>query len=331
MRFSHVLVTGGAGYVGAELVPSLLRSGYRVTVLDWFLYREDLFAGADPRFLTIIKGDLRDRDTVRRALRGVDAVIHLACISNDPSAELDRKLTETVNQDAFAQLIDECERAEIGRFIFASSSSIYGISEAEQVFEDHPRVPVSAYNISKAWCEDLLEARYRDRLPYVVVRPATLCGYSRRQRLDLTVNILSAQAITRRSITIFGGSQYRPSLNLADCVRLYQFMLEADDSVIGQAFNASRGNFSINEIAEIIVRTLEPMVGLITITRSPTNDLRSYRVNTTKLASVGFAPELKIEDAVRDLLAAFATGILRPPIDQPQYLNVKRMMEKAVL
>lgn len=330
MRFSHVLVTGGAGYVGAELVPQLIRAGYRVTVLDWFLYQPDLFADADPRFLRLVRGDLRDLETVRSALEGVDAVIHLACISNDPSAELDPELTRTVNQDAFEQLVNECVRVGIGRFIFASSASIYGVSDAPQVREDHPRVPVSAYNVSKAWCEDLLDSRYRGVLPYITVRPATLCGHSRRQRLDLAVNILSAQAITKQAITVFGGSQFRPALHLRDCLRLYLYLLEVPDAgFVGEAFNASLCNVSIDEIAERVIAVVEPFVGKVDVARSPTNDIRSYRVNTDKLTAAGFTPLFTIEDAVRDLMQAFGTGALKPPIDQEQYVNVKMMVSRA--
>ncbi|MFZ4733541.1 MAG: NAD-dependent epimerase/dehydratase family protein, partial [Pirellulales bacterium] len=202
-HFETVVVPGGAGYVGAVLVPRLLEEGYRVRVFDLLIYGEDALAAVrhHPR-LEIRRGDVRDRAAVKEAMQGADAVIHLACISNDPSVELDPELSKSVNLDSFGPTVREAKEAGVRRFIFASSGSVYGVSDSPQVTEEHALVPVSLYNKYKAACEPLLFAEQSPTFTTVAVRPATICGYSPRQRLDLTVNILTNHAVNNGKITV---------------------------------------------------------------------------------------------------------------------------------
>lgn len=320
----RILVTGGAGYVGARLIPELVRDGYKVNVLDWFIYKPDLFDDLSAS-VKKIKGDIRDLSDVRRSLEDVDKVIHLACISNDPSAELNKEFTLDVNQNGFENLLEACREANLERFIFASSSSIYGISDAPNVYEDHPRIPISLYNISKAWCEDLLYSKFMD-IPFSIIRPATICGFSDRQRLDLAVNLLTSHAIQNKKMTIFGGEQHRPNLNIKDMINLYIYFLKIDlDKIIHEVFNASCGNLTINEISSSISNVLEPRLGNIEKNWLESDDPRSYRVNSEKLYSLGFQPKFGIEDAVLELYEAFQGKKISGDVKDPLYNNVQMM------
>jgi nucleoside-diphosphate-sugar epimerase len=325
-----ILVTGGYGYVGAKLVPALVNAGYSVNILDWCIYKKNLFNNFSKSLVKTVVGDLRNPKDVEKALDGCDVVIHLACISNDPSAELNQEFTKDVNQNGFKVLLDACKKIKLERFIFASSSSIYGISDAEHVYEDHPRVPVSLYNISKAWCEDVLKEKYTD-IPYVIVRPATICGFSNRIRLDLAVNLLTANAIKKGAISIFGGDQFRPNLHIDDMVDLYLYMLEKNLSdVLHETFNASYGNKTINEIGNSIVTALNDKIDKIDVNYVESNDPRSYRVNCSKLFNLGFKTNYVIEDAVSDIYHAFINGDIPGNIDDEIYVNTK-MMKKIGL
>tara|TARA_A100001015_G_C14951938_1_gene697113 strand:- start:129 stop:1118 length:990 start_codon:yes stop_codon:yes gene_type:complete len=327
----RVLVTGGGGYVGSALVPHLIEKGFHVTVLDWFLYKKDLFDKYSNDKCSKIVGDIRNIKDLKKSLTSVDTVIHLACISNDPSAELNPKLSLDINQNAFKSLLDECRKVKIDRFIFASSSSIYGISDSPQVYEDHPKVPVSLYNISKAWCEDLLYNEYKD-IPFTIVRPATICGYSERLRLDLAVNLLTSHCIQNKKINIFGGEQYRPNLHINDMINLYSYFLEIEEKkILHQVFNASYKNMTINEISEEIISQLKPEIGNILVENVKSDDPRSYRVNTDKLSSVGFDPKFTIKDATKDLHKAFINGKIKKSVNDPIYNNVLMMKSKNII
>ena len=326
----RILITGGGGYVGSALIPHLINKGYHVTVLDWFLYKKNIFDQYSKDKCNKIVGDLRNLEDLKKSLSSVDAVIHLACISNDPSAELNPKLSIDINQNAFKLLLEESRKAKLKRFIFASSSSIYGISDSPQVYEDHPRVPVSLYNVSKAWCEDLLYNEYKD-IPFTIIRPATICGYAERLRLDLAVNLLTSHCIQNKKISIFGGDQYRPNLHIKDMVNLYSYFLEIEEEkVIHQVFNASYNNFTINEIAEEIINELKPKIGNILVENIKSNDPRSYRVNTDKLNSIGFKPKYTIKHASRDLLEAFNSGKIEESVTSPIYNNVLMMKSQNI-
>ena len=326
----RVLVTGGAGYVGAVLVPRLLGAGYDVTVLDLFAFGDFLpsdAAGAPG--LRKVRGDIRDAALLARLMPGHDLVIHLACISNDPSFALDPALSRSINYDCFEPLVVAAKRARVRRFVYASTSSVYGVSDAPDVTEDHPLVPLTDYNKYKGLCEPLLLRHQAPDFTAVVVRPATVCGYSPRLRLDLTVNILTMSALTKGRITVFGGTQQRPNIHIEDVVDLYLLLLELPDATIAcRTFNAGYQNHTIAEIAEIVrgVVTREvPARAAVEIVTTPSNDLRSYHISSERIRrELGFVPKRTIEDAVRDLCRAFQAGKVPDP-DDVRYYNVRAL------
>ena len=328
----NVLITGGAGYVGTLLTPQLLHAGHRVTVYDAMFFGCELTAGPG---LTIVEADIRDTARLREACRGVDAVIHLACISNDPSFELDEGLSRTINYDCFEPLVVGAKEMGVRRFIYASSSSVYGVSDAPEVTEEHPLVPLTLYNKYKGLCEPLLWKHQSETFVCVTIRPATVCGYSPRMRLDLSVNILTNHAINNGKITVFGGSQLRPNLHIQDMCDLYQLLLEVpDDKIAGQTFNAGYQNHSIMDIAKIVRRVVQeefPEKGEIGIVTTPSDDLRSYHINSEKIAAaLSFRPKRGIEDAVRDLCQAFKAGQLPDSLSDERYINVKVLKRRRV-
>ena len=324
-----VLVTGGAGYVGSVLVPLLLDAGYRVRVLDLFIYGDHVFDGipvAARGALEIFKGDLRDQALLRRALSGADAVIHLACISNDPSFELDPALGRSINYEAFLPLVDIAKESGVRRFIYASSSSVYGVKDEPNVTEDLARDPLTDYSKFKAMCEDELEKRRSPGFTALTLRPATVCGWSPRLRLDLSVNILTNHAVNKGKITVFGGSQLRPNFHVRDCAELYVKCLAYPDALIdGKVFNAGYQNLSLDSIAE---KVREIVGSHVEIAHTPTDDNRSYHISSEKIArELGFAPRFTIEDAIRELTDAFRAGKVKDPLTNPLYFNIKRMQE----
>jgi len=323
--FNRVLVTGGAGYVGSNLVPKLLGHGYQVTVLDLYIYGEEVLAGCrgNPG-LREVKGDLRDPAIVRRALEGCDAVIHLACISNDPSFELDPDLGKSINYDAFRPLVKAAKDAGVRRFIYASSSSVYGIKDEPNVHEGLPLKPLTDYSKYKAMCEDVLEEERERGFIALTLRPATVCGYAPRLRLDLTVNILTNHAVNNGRIRVFGGRQLRPNIHVDDMTDLYVRTLEyADAQIDGKVFNAGYENHSVMDIAE----TVRGVIGdKVDIAVEPTNDNRSYHISSEKIRrELGFEPSHTIEDAVRGLKQAFDGGRIPDPMVDDRYYNIKRM------
>jgi nucleoside-diphosphate-sugar epimerase len=335
MRFNKILVTGGAGYVGSLLVPQLLDAGHRVTVYDIMYFGDEFLPKGNPN-LKIVKGDIRDVKRLSAELAGIDAVISLGCISNDASFELDEKLSTSINLDAFEPMVVAAKQAGVKRFIYASSSSVYGVSDAPDVTEEHPLVPLTLYNKYKGMCEPRLFKHQSPEFVCVTIRPATLCGYAPRQRLDLSVNILTNHAVNKNQVTVFGGTQKRPNLHVQDMVDLYKLLLEVpDDKIAGQIFNAGFQNMSIMDIAQAVKRVVEevfPDKGNIPIVTTPTDDNRSYHVNSDKIQRVlGFKPKRTVEDAVRDLCAAFKAGKLPRSLDDTFYFNVRRLKEvKAV-
>ena len=248
-QFERVFVTGGAGYCGSRLVPQLLRSGYKVTVYDIMFFGHDFLPKDNPN-LTIVAGDIRDTRKLASAMAGHDAVVSLACISNDASFELDEKISTSVNLDAFEPMVIAAKAAGARRFLYASSSSVYGVSDEPDVTEDHPLVPLTLYNKFKGMCEPELFAQMSDDFTCVVIRPATICGYSPRTRLDLSVNILTNHAVNKGKITVFGGAQMRPNLHVEDMVDAYVLMLQAPhEKIHGEIFNIGFQNHSISAIA----------------------------------------------------------------------------------
>lgn len=326
----RVLVTGGAGYVGSALVPRLLREGHPVTVLDRYFYGEQVFdeVRSDPG-LREIKGDLRDPEAVQRALEGVGSVIHLACISNDPSYDLDPGLGKSINYDAFRPLVRAAKQQGCHRFIYASSSSVYGIKEEPEVTEDLPLKPLTDYSRFKALCETVLEGERAPGFATVILRPSTVCGYAPRLRLDLVVNILTNHAVHRGQIRVLGGAQMRPNIHIDDMVEAYLRLLSVPaEQIDGQTFNVGGANHTVRELAEIVRETLDRRLPIEVV---PTNDERSYRVSSEKIQKVlGFQARRTVADAVRDLKQAFDAGRVPGPLENPLYFNIKRMQELHV-
>lgn len=328
----HILITGGAGYVGCVLTPQLLKAGYKVTVYDTFWYEDHL---PDHPNLAKVKGDIRDTGKLADAFRGVDKVISLACISNDASFELDEQLSTSVNLDAFEPMVVAAKKAGVKRFVYCSSSSVYGVSDQPDVTEEHPLLPLTLYNKYKGMCEPLLWKHQGLGFTCVTIRPATVCGYSPRTRMDLSVNILTNHAVNNGKITVFGGEQLRPNLHIQDMCDLYELLLKLpDEKIAGQTFNAGYQNQSIMEIAKTVRRVVQqefPEKGEIEIVTTPSDDKRSYHINSDKIARViGFKPKYAIEDAVRDLCKAFRQGKLPSSMTDDVYFNVKRMKRLGV-
>lgn len=326
---SRVLVPGGAGYVGSVLVPKLIHAGHDVRVVDLYLYGDDVLAGSRGPRLEEIRGDVRDPAVMRQALDGCDAVIHLACISNDPSFELDPALARTINYDAFLMLLDLLATSAVRRFVFASTSSVYGIKAEENVTEDLALEPLTDYSKYKVLCEAALSQAKLPETTWVTIRPATVCGWSPRLRLDLAVNILTNHAVHNGRITVFGGAQKRPNIHIDDITDLYVDLLERpDDAIHGRVFNAGWENHAVSAIAEQVREVVE-RAGVrrgIEIVTSPTDDNRSYHISSERIKrDLGFTPKRTIGDAVRDLTTAFTDGRVRDAMADIRYYNIKTM------
>jgi nucleoside-diphosphate-sugar epimerase len=321
----RVLVTGGAGYVGAVLVPKLLDRGYAVRVLDLYLYGDDVLkaVAGDPS-LEQVKGDIRDRELLERVVPGCDAVIHLACISNDPSFELDADLGKSINYDAFFDLVNVARDAGVRRFIYASSSSVYGVKADENVTEELALEPLTDYSKYKALCEEVLLRAQAPGFTTVVLRPATVCGYSPRLRLDLTVNILTNYAVNSGRITVFGGAQKRPNIHIDDMAAVYLRLLDAtDDQISGRIFNAGYQNHTVMELAEMIREVVGRSTEIVT---TPSDDNRSYHISSEKIRrELGFVPTHTIADAARGLVEGFRAGKIPDPMTDIRYYNIKTM------
>jgi len=322
MDSQSIFITGGAGYVGAMLVPRLLQEGHSVTVLDLMIYGEDVLQ--EHHNLKVIKGDIRNQDLLKSSIQGHDVVIHLACISNDPSFELNPELGKSINLDPFRPMVKISKNAGVKRFFYASSSSVYGIKEEPNVHEEMALEPLTDYSIFKMNCEQILSEYQSDDFTTTTVRPATVCGYSPRQRLDVVVNILTNLAYHKREISVFGGAQLRPNIHIADMVEIYVVLLNAPkEKIAGEIFNGGYENYSVLQLAE----TVRDVIGEdVVLKTTPTDDNRSYHVSSKKIADVlGFKASHTIRDAVSDIKNAFEKGLLPNSLEDEYYFNIKRM------
>ena len=319
---NRIFVTGGAGYVGAVTVPLLLEKGHEVSVFDLMIYGDDVLE--DHPNLNMIKGDIRDKEALKEHILGHDIVIHLACISNDPSFELNPDLGKSINLDAFRPLVELSKESGVQRFIYASSSSVYGVKEEKDVHEGMLLEPLTDYSKFKAECEKILLEYQGPDFTTVTIRPATVCGYSKRQRLDVVVNILTNLAYHNRKITVFGGNQLRPNIHIKDMSLAYLNLITAPkEKVEGQIFNAGDVNYTVNELTEIVISVVGEDVETVV---SDTDDNRSYHISSQKILDIlGFKPAHSIEEAVLDLKEGFERGLLVNPLENEKYFNIKTM------
>jgi nucleoside-diphosphate-sugar epimerase len=327
-----VLVTGSCGYVGSLLCPQLLAEGYEVVGYDtqWF---GDGFWSHSNEHAKLIKGDIRDDKHFTAAALGCDAVIHLACISNDTCCQLDEALSTRINYDAFEPLVVAAKAAGVRRFIYCSSSSVYGVSHEPDVTEDHPLIPLTLYNKYKGMCEPLLLKHQSEDFECVIIRPATVCGYAPRQRFDLTVNVMTRDAIMKKKITVFGGEQKRPNLHIKDMCDVYKLLLTAPKNLVnGQTFNVGAQNMKVKDIARLIQEVVQDEMGfLVEIETQPSTDNRSYHINSEKIFhALGFRPKRTVEDAIRDLCIRFESGQFKDALSNPWYTNILQLIEKKV-
>ena len=321
-EIKKIFITGGAGYVGAVLAPFLISKGYELTIYDLMIYGENVII--DNPKIKKIKGDIRDIDKVKKSMKGHDAVIHLACISNDPSFELNPTLGKSINLDAFEPMVKAAKELNIKRFIYASSSSVYGIKNEKNVHEDMSLEPLTDYSKFKVECELILSRYNSDDFTTVTIRPATVCGYSTRQRLDVVVNILTNLAYHKREITVLGGDQLRPNIHILDMARAYDILLNAKKKLVsGKIFNAGYENQSVNQIANLVKKVVGDDVKIKYL---ESNDNRSYHISSKKIEQeLGFKTVKTIGDAVQDLKNAFDEKKLINTLSDENFFNIKRM------
>ena len=319
-----ILITGGSGYVGSVLTPHLLAKGYKVTVFDLMIYGDNVIKSHEN--LTVIKGDIRNLDLLKTVIPGNDVVIHLACISNDPSFDLNPKLGKSINLEAFEPLVQISKDSFIKRFIYASSSSVYGLKDEKNVHEKMELKPLTDYSKFKADCEKILQKYNSSNFTTTIVRPATVCGYAPRQRFDLIVNILTNLAYHKKKISVFGGSQLRPNINIKDMARVYSSLIEAPISKINcEIFNAGIENKSVMELAQIVKKTVGDDVSLEI---SSTDDNRSYHISSEKIQKqLNFSFQFTIVDAVNELIEAFEKKLLVDTLTNEKYFNIKKMQK----
>ena len=323
---SKIFITGGAGYCGSLLVPNLLKKGHKVTVYDKFFFGNFL---PNDNNLKLVNADIRDHQRIQAECTDHEFFISLACISNDASFELDERLSTSINMDAFEPMVLAAKKGGIKRFIYASSSSVYGVSSEKNVTEDHPLVPLTLYNKFKGMCEPILEKYCDENFVGVTFRPATVCGYAPRLRLDLSVNILTNHAINNNIIKVFGGDQLRPNLHVKDYCDAIELLLNAPTEIINKnKYNVGYQNLSIFEIANIVKRVVENKFPdkNIEIIRTDSDDKRSYHINSEKIKKeLNFEPKLTIENAVEDLCEAFEKKLIENSFVNDIFFNVQRL------
>lgn len=309
-----ILVTGGCGYKGHVLIPKLLEKGHQVIAFDLQWFGNYLLPNNN---LKVVKGDVRHIETI--PLDGVDCIIHLSSIANDPCGDLNPQLTWEVSALATMQLADQAKRRGIKRFIYASSGSVYGVKEELQVTEELELKPISEYNKTKMVAERVLLS-YQEDMVVQIVRPATVCGYSPRMRLDVSVNLLTMQALSKGKITVFGGNQVRPNIHIDDITDVYLHFL--DHPEVTGVYNAGFENISILDIAKLVTRHIPVEIAI-----TESNDPRSYRVNSDKLLATGFKPKKSVDDAIKEIIEKYRSGVLK---DEDKFHNLKWMQQTVL-
>lgn len=315
-----IAITGGAGYVGSQLVPYLLSKGHQITVLDTFWFGDHL--PADPNLIRV-KGDIRNTSDLTKAFKGQEAVIHLACVSNDPSFDMNPDLGQSINYTCFKNILKTVKNEDVKRFIYASSSSVYGISDDPNVTEDTKKKPLTDYSKFKLACEMEIQA-YGCGGTWTIVRPATVCGYAFRQRLDLVVNTLTIQALVNKRITMTGREQKRPNINIMDMCRAYDFILNEPEVFMNKRiYNVGFENLSLIDIANLVKSTLDdPKIEIVEI---PNDDPRSYHINSDKFLRAGFEPMYSVKQAIQSIQSNYRRW--KDPINNPEFYNIKKMGE----
>ncbi|MBI2004025.1 SDR family oxidoreductase [Candidatus Pacearchaeota archaeon] len=326
-QFKNIFITGGAGYVGSALVPNLLKKDYNVSVYDLYLYGEIFSDLKSNPNLNQIRGDIRDKKKLIESAKNSDAILHLACISNDPSYELNPTLGKSINYDAFFNVLEAAEKNNVKRVIYVSSSSVYGVKKEKNVTEETSPEPLTDYSKYKLECEKVLLNSNFNGLECVIARPATVCGYAPRLRIDLTVNILTLNALINKKIKIFGGKQLRPNINIKDMVKAYEIILEAPGEKINkEIFNIGYQNKSVEDIAKIVKGVIDD--NSLEFEYLPTTDMRSYHINSDKIKRIlNFEPKYTLENAVQSLVEAYNNGLIKDGLSNPLYHNIKLMQE----
>tara|TARA_B110000483_G_scaffold224677_1_gene283673 strand:+ start:1440 stop:2417 length:978 start_codon:yes stop_codon:yes gene_type:complete len=318
---NKIFITGAGGYVGAMLVKELLEKNNFVCAYDLFTYGDVL---EQHKNLKIIKGDIRNKQLLEKAIPGNNIFIHLACISNDPSFELNPNLGKEINYDAFEPIVKIAKDSGVERFIYASSSSVYGLKDEKDVTEEAILEPLTDYSKFKALCEDILLKYNDNNFTGTIIRPATVCGYSVRQRFDLVVNILTNNAFNNGKITVFGGDQLRPNIHIKDMINAYLKVIEADRSIVsGQIFNAGFENKTVSELAHKVKNIIGQEIEIVF---KKTDDNRSYHVSSNKIYKVlSYKPNFTIDDAIKDLHKAFKNKSFIDPLNNENYFNIKKL------
>ncbi len=319
-----IFIAGGGGYVGAELSKFLANLGCKVTVYDLFIYGDDVIP--NHKNIKKIKGDIRDKILLKEAMQYHSDLIHLACISNDPSFELDPQLGKSINLNSFRPFVEIALQSKIKTFVYASSSSVYGIKDEQNVTEDMSLEPLTDYSLFKSECEKILFEYSSDEFVTTVIRPATVCGYSSRQRLDVIVNILTNHAYNNNKIKIFGGSQLRPNIHIKDMINCYLTVINSKNIIKNKKiYNAGYQNQSVSDIANIVKNSFNKKIELETV---ETDDNRSYHISSQKIKKeLGFEAKYNIKNAVEDLIFAFDNGFLPNSMNDKKYFNIKTMQE----
>jgi nucleoside-diphosphate-sugar epimerase len=321
----NILLLGGAGYVGCQLTRKLINQNYNVIVYDLFLYDPNVLLDLNKHpNLKLIKGDIRNINYLENFLENIDVIIHLACISNDPSYELNPNLGKDINYSCFPKLLEKLKNFNIKMFIYASSSSVYGIKKQNIVNENMSTEPLTDYSLYKLKCEDLL---FNESAKYIktVLRPATVCGYSERQRLDVIVNILTNHAFFNKKIIVHGGNQLRPNIHIDDMCSAYLSIIENKDFVNNEIFNVGFENHSVNELALLVKKTCSEVEIII----EKVLDQRSYKISSEKiLKKINFRTRKSVEDAIKDLVLAFSNKKLVNTFLDDKFYNIKIIQKK---